>query len=303
MSLQSKTQYPVALGYGLGFIGVAIFSASLPVTAFAIRELDPYFITFARASLAAVLAAIVLVLLRRPFPRHHFWKLLVAGLTTVFGFPLLSAFAMQTVPANHGGVVLGILPLLTAVFATIIAGERQTRLFWGSAVAGAALVIIFALSDQQTLSLSIGDAYLFLACLLVTIGYVLFGQVSRDMPGWESASWAMVLVAPISVVQLWWSYDSTELSAASWSAWMAVFWLGAMSQYVGFFAWNAGLAIGGIGRVGQLQLLQSFMTMGVSALLLNEVISTKTLAFAIAVSIVVLIGSRARSAAKANVSR
>jgi drug/metabolite transporter (DMT)-like permease len=287
-----------ALGYGLGFIGVAIFSASLPVTAFAVREIDPYFVTFARASIAAALAAIVLIVLRRPFPRRHFWKLLIAGLTTVFGFPLLSALAMQTVPANHGGVVLGVLPLLTAVFASLIAGERQTWVFWGSALTGAALVVTFALNDQPTFSLSIGDAYLFLACLIVTVGYVLFGQVSRDMPGWESTSWAMVLVAPLSIILLWWSYDGGEVATASWNAWIAVFWLGAMSQYIGFFAWNAGLAIGGIGRVGQLQLLQSFMTIGVSTILLNEVISTKTLVFALAVGFVVWVGSRARSAAK-----
>ena len=295
MSAQDSAPNSIAVGYGLGFIGVAIFSASLPVTAFAIREIDPYFVTFARASIAAALAAIVLTVLRRPFPRRHVWKLLIAGLTTVFGFPLLSALAMQTVPANHGGVVLGVLPLLTAVFATLIAGERQTWVFWGSAVAGAALVVTFALSDQPTFSLSIGDAYLFLACLIVTVGYVLFGQVSRDMPGWESTSWAMVLVSPASLALLWWSYDGVEVIGASWNAWIAVFWLGAMSQYIGFFAWNAGLAIGGIGRVGQLQLLQSFMTIGVSAILLNEVISTKTLAFAMAVGFVVYLGSRARA--------
>ena len=205
---------------------------------------------------------------------------------------------MQTVPANHGGVVLGVLPLLTAVFATLIAGERQTWVFWGSAFAGAILVVTFALSDQPTFRISIGDAYLFLACLIVTVGYVLFGQVSRDMPGWESTSWAMVLVSPASVVLLWWSYDGVEVISASWNAWIAVFWLGAMSQYVGFFAWNAGLAIGGIGRVGQLQLLQSFMTIGVSALLLNEAISTKTLAFAIAVGFVVWLGRKAKTAVK-----
>jgi drug/metabolite transporter (DMT)-like permease len=143
--------------------------------------------------------------------------------------------------------------------------------------------------------LSLGDAYLFLACLIVTVGYVLFGQVSRDMPGWESTSWAMVLVSPLSVALLWWNYNSVEAATASWSAWTAVFWLGAMSQYIGFFAWNAGLAMGGIGKVGQLQLLQSFMTIGVSALLLNEVISTKTLAFALAVGFVVWLGRSARA--------
>ena len=41
-------------------------------------------------------------------------------------------------------------------------------------------------------------------------------------------------------------------------------------MYLGFFAWYKGLALGGIAAVGQVQLLQPFLTIGFSALLLGE---------------------------------
>ena len=47
-------------------------------------------------------------------------------------------------------------------------------------------------------------------------------------------------------------------------------YLAVMSQFIGFFAWNKGLAMGGVAKVSQVQLLQTFITLGVSALLLGE---------------------------------
>ena len=51
-------------------------------------------------------------------------------------------------------------------------------------------------------------------------------------------------------------------------------------MFAGFLFFNAGLAMGGIARVGQIQLLQTFVTLAVSALLLNENITGMTVLFA-----------------------
>jgi drug/metabolite transporter (DMT)-like permease len=63
---------------------------------------------------------------------------------------------------------------------------------------------------------------------------------------------------------------------------------------LGFFAWNVGLAMGGIARVSQVQLLQTFVTLAVAALVLGEQVTAETLVFAAAVMLVVAIGRRAR---------
>src|SRR6478735_408711 len=60
-------------------------------------------------------------------------------------FPLFMAYGMQTVDASHGGVVLGVLPIATALVAVMITHERPRPLFWIASIAGAALVVAFAL--------------------------------------------------------------------------------------------------------------------------------------------------------------
>src|ERR1700712_2293708 len=120
---------PQLLGLLLGLIGVLIFGATLPMTHIALQGFSPLFVTFGRALVASVASIITLCALRRPLPRGHFCQLFAAGLCVVFAFPGFSSIAMQTIPASHGGVVLGILPLLTSIFAAIVDGERPGVLF------------------------------------------------------------------------------------------------------------------------------------------------------------------------------
>jgi drug/metabolite transporter (DMT)-like permease len=64
------------------------------------------------------------------------------------------------------------------------------------------------------------------------------------------------------------------------------------SMFIGFLFWYAGLAKGGVARVGQIQLLQPFLTLAGGALLLAEPLDPATIAFAVAVIAVVALGRR-----------
>ena len=57
-------------GWINGFIGVAIFAGSLPATRVAVADLNPTFLTSARATIAAALALALLAALRQPWPRR-----------------------------------------------------------------------------------------------------------------------------------------------------------------------------------------------------------------------------------------
>ncbi|MCT8972555.1 DMT family transporter [Microbaculum marinisediminis] len=280
------------LGYALGFVGVVIFGATLPVTRLAVEWLDPWFVTAARAMFAGLLAAAILLVLRRRFPARHLGTLLMIAVFVVFGFPLTMALAMQLVPAAHGGVVLGILPLATAASATLIAGERPSPAFWMWSAIGAAIVVVFALRDSG-LTFEIGDLLLLAATVCAAIGYTVSARLARIMPGWEVISWVVVLSLPVTIVATWWLWPA-HTAAVPIDAWVALGYLAAFSQFLGFFAWNVGLAIGGISRVGQVQLLQTFVTLIIAALLLGEHIDLATILFAVAVVAVVAMGGRAR---------
>jgi drug/metabolite transporter (DMT)-like permease len=283
---------PPLSGYVYGLIGVMIFAATLPMTHVALGGFSPAFITFGRALGAALVAAGALILLRRPLPRTRRGELFAAGLLLAFGFPGFSSVAMQTVPASHGGIVLGVLPLMTACFAALFGGERPGLLFWAFGVAGTALVIAFSLSGID-ITPGIGDLWLGCAALAASCGYVISGKLARTMPGWEVIAWALVFISPISLAGTLWSLaGGIDDPGAFELAGFAYLMLGSM--FGGFVFWNRGLAIGGIARVGQVQLLQSFFTIAFAAALLGEAITPVKLAYAFAVGLVVWMGRKAR---------
>lgn len=280
------------LGLAIGFVGVVIFGATLPATRIALEGFSPAFITLCRAAVAAIVASLVLAIMRKPFPRQHTLSLFIAGVLLIYGFPGFSSVAMQTVPASHGGVVLGVLPLMTATFAALFGGERPGLAFWGWSIAGAALVMIFSLSGAD-IEPGLGDLWLACAALSASCGYVISGKLARNRPGWEVISWALVVTAPLSLAGTWFTWD-TGISNPDDGAMTALLYLSLGSMYAGFVFWNWGMAIGGIARVGQVQLLQSFVTLGFSALLLGETVTPVMLGFAAAVGFVVWCGRKAK---------
>src|SRR4051812_28153970 len=247
------------LGFVLGFIGVAIFAGSLPATRLAVAHLDPWFVTAARAALAGICALALLIVMRRPPPpKDAFARIAIIILGVVFGFPYFTALAMQTVPAAHGGVILGVLPLATAAAAVVMTGERPGIGFWIAALIGTLLVIAFALRHGTGSTVSPGDMQLVLAIISGGVAYTASGSLARTMPGWEVISWALVASLPVSFLASWMLFPDHPAAVPA-DAWLGLLYAAVMAQWMGFFFWNAGLAIGGISHVSQVQLVQPFV--------------------------------------------
>ena len=281
------------LGLIIGTIGVIIFGVTLPMTRIAVVSLDPWFVTMGRAALAGLVALCVLVVLKRSVPtRSELMRLGVAAVFVIVGFPGFTGFAMRLVPASHGGVVLGILPLVVALFGAIAARERPSFGFWLSALAGAALVIGFSLRDGEG-GFGLGDILLLGAVLSAASGYTVLAGLTKSRPGWEVISWTVVISLPVTLPFAFLTAPS-DLFAVPLPHWGAFLYLGLMSQYVGFFFWNTGLAMGGQARVSQTQLLQTFVTLAFAAWVNGEQVDLLTWIFAVAVVGVVLIGRRTR---------
>ena len=281
------------LGLIIGTIGVIIFGVTLPMTRIAVVSLDPWFVTMGRAALAGLVALCVLVVLKRSVPtRSELMRLGIAAVFVIVGFPGFTGFAMRLVPASHGGVVLGILPLVVALFGAIAARERPSFGFWLSALAGAALVIGFSLRDGEG-GFGLGDILLLGAVLSAASGYTVLAGLTKSRPGWEVISWTVVISLPVTLPFAFLTAPS-DLFAVPLPHWGAFLYLGLMSQYVGFFFWNTGLAMGCQARVSQTQLLQTFVTLAFAAWVNGEQVDLLTWIFAVAVVGVVLIGRRTR---------
>lgn len=289
------------LGYALGFIGVLMFGATLPATKLAIPAMDPWFVTGMRASIAGTCALVLLLVLRRRLPPRDLWlPLFLTGLCTIIGFPLFMSLAAVTVPAAHGGVVLGILPIATVVVATFVTDERPSLGFWLASIAGASIVIYFVLTngDAQSaqdagIGISSGDLFLLGTVVAGGFAYAMSGKLSKLMPGWEVISWQVAFFLPLALLTVFLTWPSS-LADVPASAWGGVAYIGLVSQFLAFFVFNAAMALGGVSKIGQFIMLQPFIVVALAAPVNGEPIKASTLFYAVLVVATVIVGQYMR---------
>ena len=260
------------LGLGYGFVGVLGFSLTLPATRAAVADLNPIVVGLGRAVVAAVLAMIVLWATRQPLPKRKYWRsLIIVAAGVIFGFPLLSAWAMQQLPASHGAIIIGLIPLATAITATVRVGERPSAKFWLASIVGSLAVVLFTFVSGSG-EIQVADVTLLGAVVAAAISYAEGGYLAQIMGGWQVICWALVIASPVLVFPVAIAIFQHGLIASP-TAWLGFGYVSIISQFVAFFAWYHGMAIGGIARVSQMQLLQPFLTIMFSALLLGEQIT------------------------------
>lgn len=240
--------------------------------------MSPVFITAGRAVVATVLAIGFLYFRKQAVPtRRQFLRLLAIGGGVIIGFPLFTGLALQTVPASHAAVVIGLLPATTAVFSVLLTGERPPARFWIFALAGALSVVIFAATSHGGFEpLQLEDLYLLVAVVTTAYGYAEGAIVSRQIGSWQTIAWSLVVWSPVLLAVTIWSLLNEPFTPDPID-WLAFAYLASVSMFFGFFAWYRGLAIGPVPTVSQVQLTQPVMSILWSALILGEAITPPVL--------------------------
>lgn len=261
--------------YALALVAVAAFALTLPATRFALRDIGPWTTAFSRASLAGLLA---LPMLRRGtlgLLRGQPRAVLCTMLGTVAGFPFLVALAMRTVPAAHGALVIALIPIFMTILGRIIGRDHPGPRFWVLSLAAAAMVAGYCLARGGSSGAGDLAGYLLLlgAAVMAAVGYTGGSLLARDVPPLQAQALPLVLALPLTLTGL-------ALSMAFWeplpplasSSWLGVVYVGAISQFLGFVPWYRALNGGGFARMSQVQYLQPFMTVFVSAMWLGETV-------------------------------
>jgi len=278
-----------------GLAAVFFFALTLPMSRYVVRQVDPVTTGLFRCLVAGGLAAALLMITRQPWPsRRQLKGLAAASVGIVYVYPVFVAWAMKYTPSSHGSVVVGLLPLATAAFASWFGHDRPGWRFWLSAVAGSLVVIVYAVHHGGG-ALHAADAALLFAVVCSGVAYAEGGYLARSMGGWQVISWVMALNLPLVAVTLTamvWRQGGIETDAPTWST---MVFMGVFNQYVAFFGWYKAMANVGVARVSQLQLLQPFMTVVIAAVFLHEQTTWTTW---LALMLVVATVAIARKAAK-----
>lgn len=288
---------PVQDGRGVGTLqaalGVVAFSLTFPATAWGLEGFGPWSLVAVRSVLAALIAGGCLLALRVPLPeRRHWTGLAVVGGGVVLGFPLLTTLALRTSTTAHAAVVVGLLPLTTALLSALRVGSRPSRTFWTAALAGAAAVLAFTV-QQSGGALTTADLYLFAALLVCAAGYTEGGRLARVIPGWQVIGWALVMCLPLTLPAAAFALSAEPVRLTAHSV-TGLLWVAAGSQFLGLIVWYRGMAAIGIPKASQLQLAQPLLTLVWSVLLLNEHLTVAAPLTAAAVLVCIAVTQRAR---------
>lgn len=269
-------------GVALGLFAVTCFSLTLPATRAAVPEFGATTVGLGRALIAAVLAAVILLVRRERLPARRYWSgLAIVSLGVIVGFPICTSLAMRRLPASHAAVLVGLMPAATAVMAVLRSHERPPKIFWLGCAGGVVAVLIFAAVEGAGAPQP-ADALLLAAITLGGLGYAEGGRLSREIGGWRVICWALVLSSPVLAVPVVLNLPADALRASA-LAWCGLAYVSLVSMFGAFFAWYAALARGGVARIGQLQLIQPVLTLGWSALFLEEAVNASTVAAAVLV--------------------
>ena len=264
-------------GWVSGLLGVIIFSGSLPATRVAVAGVTPLFLTSTRAVIAALIGGVLLLVLRQKKPAaRDLGSLAIVAIGVVIGFPLLTGLALQKISSAHSIVFIGLLPLATAIFGVIRAGERPKPTFWLFSALGSLAVAGFAASQSSSASLT-GDLLMVAAIVLCGLGYAEGAALSRRIGGWQVISWALLLALPAMAI-LSFASRPAVWSEIGFPVWLSLAYVSVFSMLIGFVFWYRGLALGGIAAVGQLQLLQPFFGLLLAGLLLHEPVAWSMIA-------------------------
>jgi len=289
-------------GLTLAAIAVVMFSGTVPATRIAVATIDPLVVGVGRSVLGALIAIGYLVAIKAPWPnRRQLPGLAVVAAGAAVGFGWFSAEALRTVSATHGSIVIGLLPMLTALFAVIRTGVRPRPLFWIAIAAGTAVVVWYAASGVRAEPPSIGDAYLVAALVCAAAAYAEGGRLAKTMPGGQVIAWGLVAALPISVpltaAALARSSSMPSVASLSALAYMAVF-----SVFVGMVLWYRGMGLAGVARASATQLAQPLLSVIWSWLLIGEPFRPQTIVAAILVLVCVATAQRARMASAPDAS-
>ena len=284
----------------IGLLGMIVFAGSIPATALAIEGFSPEFTTLFRALLAGVVGFVILLVMRRPFPRQHLMRLIVIGLLIAFAFPGFMALSLSEVSPAHGAVVLGIIPVFSSVISVVITGLRPPLAFWAVSLTASLIVMGFALNESGT-HLSSGDIYMLVGAFCTALGYNLSAKLSSEMASWEVITWSLTLTLPLALIGTLLTWQGMPVASATTPVsmiWAGQIYAGLGSMLLGYILWNMGLAMGGVARIGQLQYLQVFVTLGMAAIVNHDPLRLETVLTATLVTVLVVMAMRFKAKAK-----
>lgn len=283
-----------------GSIALLLWSGTPIANKIAVVYMDALSIGVVRSMLAGVLALIIALVLRLPFPksRHDIALLLISGITSFAIWPILFSVGIGYTTAGHTALILPLIPIMTVLIAAITE-KRKLNFGWcvGAAVAVAGTTLLIAtrmgpVTDISNGSSVLGDLIILLGCLACAIGYVSGAKLSGKLGTIATTFWGLATTLVLLVPLFAFIAHRTAWNNVPVEGWLSLAWLTLLSSFLGYVLWFYALSRGGIGKIGSLQLAMPLVTLAAAIIVLGESLTVPLMASCIIVVVGTFIAHR-----------
>lgn len=253
--------------YAMVATAAVLWGANFNLAKQVIVDLHPLAAGAGRFLIAALIMLLIVRLRGERVPLLRHWRAYAAlGLVGVGGFNLLFFFGMQSTSAVNGALIMALNPLLTALLAYPLLGERPSSrqlLAFPLGLGGVAVVVLGGAAQQ--LRIAPGDLMM-LGANLCWAGYNVLGR--RLMPAHTSglANTAGIMVAGALVLVFAAGVAGAPLALPGAPAGGALLLMALGGSVLAYLFWNVGLARLGAGRTALFLNLVPVSSMAIAAL-------------------------------------
>lgn len=249
---------------------VMAWASSFPAIRAGLAGFDPAEMAALRFALAGGPAALFLILTRAKLPElGDIWRFLVGGVVFIAGYALLLNFGQRVVPAGPAAFIINTNPIMTAVLAMMILGERFSLTAWlGTALSFAGIGVI-ALGKGLDVEIGISVLLILGAAFCNAITTVLQKPLFARYKPLHVAAWNMAIGGFVLLPFLPSAIEQAQVAPAI-SFWSVVY-LAVVPSLIAYGTWAITLSRLPAARASNFQYAVPPMAMLIGFLWLGEI--------------------------------
>ncbi|HEX7081699.1 MAG TPA: DMT family transporter [Gammaproteobacteria bacterium] len=276
---QTAAARPSATPAMLAGVGTLLLWSGTPIAnEIVVEYMDAFTAGLLRSIVAGLVAVVIALALRLPFPKSRRDRALlaVAGLASFAAWPVTLSLGIERTTAGHAALILATIPVIAVLLAAALERRVPSLGWWlGAAVALAGCVLVVSvrsggLRNPGAGPTALGDAIVFVGGAICAVGYVVGGRLSPRLGTAPTTFWGLSLAMIVLVPLLLAVRSRTAWADVPLDGWLAMGWLSLLSSCAAYALWFYALGRGGIGRMSSLLLVTPAVTLLGAALVLGE---------------------------------